>query len=152
MYIQCTYGVHLINEPPVLQIINGDWAWKLRHIFRDCGKKISEFNWGFFNVEIVLHILVIRGAGKVLKFIYSEKVTAKSPSIICPLQSLTWSLQGENRVFPVKFSHTGKNLFSLHGTPAMNENRLFPVRKTSQGKPCFHYRDGFAVSYVVPVK
>ena len=35
------------------------------------------------------------------------------------LQSLTESLQGENRVFPVKFSHTGKNLFSLHGTPAM---------------------------------
>ena len=23
------------------------------------------------------------------------------------------------RVFPVKFSHTGKNLFLLHGTPAM---------------------------------
>ena len=38
-------------------------------------KKISEFNWGFFNVEIVLHILVIRGVGKVLKFIYSEKAT-----------------------------------------------------------------------------
>jgi hypothetical protein len=28
-------------------------------------------------------------------------------------------IQGENRVFPVKFSHTGKNLFSLHGIPAM---------------------------------
>ena len=26
------------------------------------------------------------------------------------LQSLTGSLQGENRVFPVKFSHIGKNL------------------------------------------
>jgi hypothetical protein len=38
---------------------------------------------------------------------------------ILTLQSLTGSLQGESRVFPVKFSHTGKNLFSLHGTPAM---------------------------------
>ena len=35
------------------------------------------------------------------------------------LQFLTGSLQGENRGFPVKFFHTGKNLFSIHGTPAM---------------------------------
>ena len=35
------------------------------------------------------------------------------------LQSLTGLLQGENKVFPVKFPHTGRNLFSLHGTHAM---------------------------------
>ena len=58
------------------------------------------------------------------------------------LQSRTGLLQGQNRDFPVKFSHTGKNLFSLQGTSFLRD---FPVRKTSQGKPCFPYREGFAV-------
>ena len=45
------------------------------------------------------------------------------------LQSRTGPVQGQNRVFPVYFSHTGKNLFSSPGNP---------VRKNTQGKPCFH--------------
>ena len=32
------------------------------------------------------------------------------------LQSHTGTVQGQNRVFPVYFSHTGKNLFSLQGS------------------------------------
>ena len=73
------------------------------------------------------------------------------------LQSCTGPVQGQNRVFPVKFSTQGKTcfhyrepLFSLQG-PCFHY-RDFPVRKTSQGKTCFHYRepcshcrDGFAV-------
>ena len=33
------------------------------------------------------------------------------------LQSRTGPVQGQKRNFPVKFSHTGKNIFSLQGTP-----------------------------------
>ena len=52
-------------------------------------------------------------------------------------------MQGQNRVFPVQYFHTEKNLFSI--VFLGDENRFFPVRNTTQGKPCFHYRDGFAV-------
>ena len=62
------------------------------------------------------------------------------------LQSRTGPVQGQNRVFPVKFFSQGKTcfhyrepLFSLQG-PCFHY-RDFPVRKTSQGKPCFYYRE-----------
>ena len=62
------------------------------------------------------------------------------------LQSRTGPVQGQNRVFPVKFFSQGKPcfhyrepVFSLQG-PCFHY-RDFPVRKTSQGKPCFHYRE-----------
>ena len=55
-------------------------------------------------------------------------------------------VQGQNRVFPVKFFSQGKTcfhyrepLFSLQG-PCFHY-RDFPVRKSTQGKPCFHYRE-----------
>ena len=35
------------------------------------------------------------------------------------LQSLTGPEQGQNRVFPVEYFHTGKILFSLAGIPVM---------------------------------
>ena len=51
------------------------------------------------------------------------------------MQSLTGSLQGENRVFPVKFFHAGKNMFSLPGIPAMKTG--FPCEKNFTGKTLF---------------
>ena len=62
------------------------------------------------------------------------------------LQSRTGPVQGQNRVFPVKFFSQGKTCFHYRGTlfslqgPCFHY-RDFPVRKTSQGKPCFHYRE-----------
>ena len=47
--------------------------------------------------------------------------------------------------FPCKFFPNKEKSVFITGIPA-NENRVFPVGKNSQGKPCFHYRDGFAVS------
>ena len=62
------------------------------------------------------------------------------------LQSRTGPVQGQNRVFPVKFSTQGKTcfhyrepLFSLQ-VPLFSLQE-FPCEKTSQGKPCFHYRE-----------
>ena len=62
------------------------------------------------------------------------------------LQSRTGSVQGQNRVFPVKFSTQGKTcfhyrepLFSLQGPLFWLQG--FPCEKTSQGEPCFHYRE-----------
>ena len=40
------------------------------------------------------------------------------------LQSRTGLVKGQNRDFPVKFSHTGKNLFSLQGFPC-EKNPVF---------------------------
>ena len=59
------------------------------------------------------------------------------------LHSHTRPVQGQNRVFPVYFSRTGKNLFSLQGSQVM-KNRVFPVRNSAEGELCFNYRDGFA--------
>ena len=91
-------------------------------------KKISEFNWGFFNVEIVLHILVIRGAGKVLKFIYSEKntkfceISINYLSTAIPYRVITGWKQG----FPCEvFPHREKPVF-ITWNPC-NENRLLCV-------------------------
>ena len=65
---------------------------------------------------------------------------------ITALQSCTGPVQGQNRVFPVKFSTQGKTcfhyrepLFSLQGP--LFSLQGFPCEKTSQGKPCFHYRE-----------
>jgi hypothetical protein len=65
---------------------------------------------------------------------------------ILALQSCTGPVQGQNRVFPVKFSTQGKTcfhyrepLFSLQGP--LFSLQGFPCEKTSQGKPCFHYRE-----------
>ena len=62
------------------------------------------------------------------------------------LQSRTGPVQGQNRVFPEKFSTQGKTcfhyrepLFSLQGP--LFSLQGFPCEKTSQGKPCFHYRE-----------
>ena len=52
------------------------------------------------------------------------------------LQSLTGSLQSENRVFPVKFSHTGKNLFSLQGSQVM-ETGFFLLGKVHRETTVF---------------
>ena len=41
-------------------------------------------------------------------------------SIFPTLQSRTWPVQGQNRVFPVYFSHTGKILVSLQGSQVMD--------------------------------
>ena len=77
-------------------------------------------------------------------YIDSQEVT-----VIHTLQSLTGSLQGENKVFPVNFSHTGKNLLSLHGTPAMKTGFSLWEKLHSEN-PVFIYRDGFAVSPDLP--
>ena len=63
-----------------------------------------------------------------------------------PYRARTGPEQGQNRVFPVKFSTQGKPcshnrepLFSLQGP--LFSLQGFPCEKTSQGKPCFHYRE-----------
>ena len=33
----------------------------------------------------------------------------------------------------------------IHWNPVQGQNRVFPLKFFSQGKTCFHYRDGFAV-------
>ena len=67
-------------------------------------------------------------------------------ALLPTLQSCTGPVQGQNRVFPVKFSTQGKTcfhyrepLFSLQGP--LFSLQGFPCEKTSQGKPCFHYRE-----------
>jgi hypothetical protein len=51
-------------------------------------------------------------------------------------------LQGQNRVFPVQYFHTGKKPVFIAGFP-VDENRFFPVGNTAQGKPCFYYKKLF---------
>ena len=60
------------------------------------------------------------------------------------LQSRTGPVQGQNRDFPVYFSHTGKNLFSLQGSQVIETgfsllgkvHREFPVFITGMGLQC----------------
>ena len=60
------------------------------------------------------------------------------------LQSRTGPVQGQDRVFPVYFSHTGKNLFTLAGIPVMKTgfsllgkvHRENPVFITGMGLQC----------------
>ena len=60
------------------------------------------------------------------------------------LQSRTGPVHGQNRVFPVYFSHTGKNLFSLQGSQVMKTgfsllgkvHREIPVFITGMGLQC----------------
>ena len=74
-------------------------------------------------------------------------VCVKSEVILmCTLQSRTGPVQGQNRVFPVKFSTQGKTcfhyrepLFSLQGP--LFSLQGFPCEKTSQGNPCFDSRE-----------
>ena len=61
------------------------------------------------------------------------------------LQSFTGPVQGQNRVFPVKFSTQGKTCFHYREPLFLLQGPLFslqgfPCEKTSQGIPCFHYR------------
>ena len=60
------------------------------------------------------------------------------------LQSRTGPVQGQNRDFPVYFSHTGKNLLSLQGSQMIETgfsllgkvHREFPVFITGMGLQC----------------
>ena len=60
------------------------------------------------------------------------------------LQSRTGPVQGQYRVFPVYFSHTGKNLFSLQGSQLVKTgfsllgkvHREIPVFITGAGLQC----------------
>ena len=54
------------------------------------------------------------------------------------LKSLTRSVQGQNRDFPVYFFPTGKNLFSLQGTPVLMAGTMYSL----QGIPCENYYTG----------
>ena len=84
-----------------------------------------------------------------------SKIPFLFPNCFPSLQSLTGSLQGENRVFPVKFFHTVKNLFSLHGTPAMKIgfslweklHRENPVFITGMGLQCRKQKELSVVLY-----
>ena len=66
------------------------------------------------------------------------------PPLLTALQSLTGSVQGQNRDFPVYFFPTGKNLFSLAGIPVMKTgfslvgkvHREHPVFITGMGLQC----------------
>ena len=66
-----------------------------------------------------------------------------------PLQSRTGPVQGQNRDFPVYFSHTGKNLFSLQGSQVIETgfslfgkvHREFPVFITGMGLQCVLIRN-----------
>ena len=63
------------------------------------------------------------------------------------LQSRTGPVQGQYRVFPVYFSHTGKNLFSLQGFQVIETgfsllgkvHREFPVFITGMGLQCIEW-------------
>ena len=64
--------------------------------------------------------------------------------VLAALQSRTGPVQGQNRVFPVYFSHTGKNLFSLQGSQVIKTgfslweklHREIPVIITRMGLQC----------------
>ena len=56
--------------------------------------------------------------------------------ILTTLQSHTRPVQGQNRVFPVYFSHTGKNLFTLAGIPLMKTD-FFLLGKVHRKNPVF---------------
>ena len=51
------------------------------------------------------------------------------------IQSRTGPVQGQNRDFPVYFSRTGKNLFSLQGSQLMKAGFSL-CGNTTQGNPC----------------
>ena len=70
---------------------------------------------------------------------YYIKVSYCSTAI--PYRASTGPEQG---IPCVVFPHRENPVF-IAGFP-VDENRVFPVGNTKQGKPCFHYRDGFAVS------
>ena len=65
---------------------------------------------------------------------------------IISLQSCTGPVQGQNRVFPAKFSTQGKTCFYYREPLFLLQGPLFslqgfPCEKTSQGNPCFHCRE-----------
>ena len=60
------------------------------------------------------------------------------------LQSRTGLVQGQNRDFPVKFSHTGKNLFSLQGFPC-EKNFTGKTLFSLQGRVCREFTSIFSV-------
>ena len=64
--------------------------------------------------------------------------------ILTVLQSRTGPVQDQKRDFPVKFSHTGKNLFSLQGTPALIAGT--PVFITGNGFAVYHLAFDFTAS------
>ena len=70
--------------------------------------------------------------------------TSGLSSVCTTLQSFTGPVQGQNRVFPVKFSTQGKTCFHYREPLFLLQGPLFslqgfPCEKTSQGKPCFYY-------------
>ena len=56
-------------------------------------------------------------------------------------ENSTGPVQGQNRVFPVQYFHTGKNLFSLQGTPVLIAGTLYSL----QGIPCENYYTGISL-------
>ena len=67
-------------------------------------------------------------------------------NFLSALQSCTGPVQGQNRVFPAKFSTQGKTCFHYRGPLFSLQGPLFslqgfPCEKNSQGKPCFYYKE-----------
>ena len=66
------------------------------------------------------------------------------------LQSRTGPVQGQNRVFPVYFSHTGRNMFSLQGSQVIKAgfsllgkvHRENPVFIKGMGLQCIWIKNG----------
>ena len=62
------------------------------------------------------------------------------------LQSRTGPVQGQKRNFPVKFSHTGKNIFSLQGTPFLITG-ISLWKKLHKENPVFITGKGFGINF-----
>ena len=62
------------------------------------------------------------------------------------MQSRTGPVQGQKRNFPVKFSHTGKNIFSLQGTPFLITG-ISLWKKLHKENPVFITGKGFGINF-----
>ena len=152
LYLQCILNLSFAIYRLFFQELTGKPIWNESH----CQKK-------FWEITYVLHSRACTKEFSQWDLHFCEFRFFNLPS----LQSCTGLVQGQNRVFPVKFSHTGKNLFSLQGTPVLiagspvfitgislctfprrekpvlitwepcNENRFFPVWEKYTGKILF---------------
>ena len=73
---------------------------------------------------------------KISNPILRKSKTDNARQAVPTLQSLTGPVQGQNRVFPVQYFHTGKNLFSIQGSLLEILHRENPVFITGTGLQC----------------
>ena len=104
----------------------------LRHTNSILATTASHVLYGFF-MQINIKILAFKSISDTQEIFVNLSICLFSFQILLidvqpKLQSRTGTVQGQNRVFPVQFFHTGKNLFSLQGNPVLIAGTLFSLQ------------------------